>query len=678
VAPILGRALRAEDDVPGAPRVMVISHAMWRGAYGGDATVLGRTLTPHNHGVPYTIVGVMPPGLDVPRGVDFWTPIAPSTTVDGRSWAAVDVVGRLRPGATPDAARAELTGFLQRALGARSPMYAGADATVRGLTEFAIGEVRPALAATSAAAALVLLIACVNVAGLILVRTARRHQELAVRAAIGAGRERLVRQLLSEHAVLALLGGALGAAVAALAVRGFAALAPAELPRVAEVRVDAGLLALATATTALVVLLVGLLPALSGARVSVSDALRQHGRGASGGRGARATRRGLVTLQVALALVVLAGAGLVTRSLARLQAVDLGVATERVAIVQLVAGGALAEGPDAKERMRSTIGQVLARVRAVPGVVDVAPVVLTPFSGTSGWDGLFEVEGVAPGDSARAPWLNMESTSAAYPRATGVALRRGRFLQETDDERAAQVVVLSEGAARRMWPGEDPIGKRVRIPRQQWRTVVGIVADTRYRDLVESRPTIYFPYRQFDQPPGFLLLRASGDAASVLPAVRAAVTEVSPALLAAPNGTMEQLAAGPLARPRLNAALLGAFAVVAVVLTAVGLFGVVASSLAQRARELGVRAALGARPRDLARLALGEGAALATIGVGAGLLAALAGTRVLERVLFEVAPTDPLALGGAVVLLLGVCLAACLVPALRAARVDPVTVLRAE
>jgi predicted permease len=679
VVPVLGRALRPEDDVPGAPRVMVISHALWRRAYGGDSTVLGRTLTPHAQGVPYTIVGVMPPGLDVPRGVEFWTPIAPSTTHEGKSWAVVDVVGRLRPGATPEAARAELTAFVRRALAARSPMYAGVDATVRGLPEFAIGDVRPALAATSAAAALVLLIACVNVAGLVLVRTGRRQQELAVRAALGAGRPRLLRQLLAEHAVLALLGGALGAGVAALAVRGFAALAPAELPRIAEVRVDASLLALATAVTALVVVLVGLLPAAAGARVSVADTLRRHGRGVFGGRGARTARRGLVTLQVALALVILAGAGLVTRSLARLQAVDLGLATERVAIAQLVAGGSLLSvGPDAKARFRHTLDQVLARVRAVPGVVDVAPVVLTPFSGTSGWDGLFEAEGVAPGDSSRAPWLNMESTSAAYARTTGVALRQGRFLLDTDDERAPLVVVLSEGAARRMWPGEDPIGKRVRFPTQPWRTVVGVVADTRYRDLVEPRPTIYFPHRQFDQPPNFLAIRAAADAGAVLPAVRAAVAEVAPDLLVAPSGTLGELAAAPLARPRLNAALLGAFAVVAVVLTAVGLFGVVAASLAQRARELGVRAALGARPRDLARLALREGVGLAVVGVAVGLAAALAGTRVLERVLFEVAPTDPLALGGAVALLLAVCAAACLVPARRAARVDPVTVLRAE
>jgi predicted permease len=678
VVPVLGRTLRPEDDVPGAPRVMVLSHALWQRAYGGDPAVLGRTLTPHAQGMPYTIVGVMPPGLDVPRGVDFWTPIVPSTTNAGTSWAMVDVVGRLRPGATPDAARAELSAFVRGTLAARSPMYAGVDATVRGLPEFAIGDVRPALAATSAAAALVLLIACVNVAGLLLVRTGRRRQELAVRAALGAGRARLARQLLAEHGVLALLGGALGVGVAALAVRGFAALAPAELPRVAEVRVDVALVALASAITAAVVLLVGLLPALAGARVPVADALRRHGRGVFGGRGARTARHGLVALQVALALVVLAGAGLVTRSLARLQAVDLGLATERVAIAQLVAGGALTEGPDAKIRFRNTLDAVLARMRAVPGVVDVAPVVLTPFSGTSGWDGLFEVEGAAPGDSARAPWLNMESTTASYLRATGATLRRGRFLRDTDDERATPVVVLSEGAARRMWPGEDPIGRRVRFPRQQWRTVVGIVADTRYRDLVQARPTIYFPHRQFEQPPNFLAIRTTGDAAAVLPSARAAVAEVAPDLLMAPSGTLGQLAAAPLARPRLNAALLGAFAVVAVVLTAVGLFGVVATSIAQRARELGVRSALGARPRDLARLALAEGVGLAVVGLVVGLAAALAGTRVLTRVLFEIAPTDPLALGGAVALLLAVCAAACLVPARRAARVDPAAVLRAE
>jgi predicted permease len=683
VTPALGRTIRPEDDVPGAPRVLVISHALWQREYGGDPAVLGRTLVPHSYGVPYTIVGVAPSGLDVPRGAEFWAPIAPTTTApDGKSWAYVDVVGRLRPGATPEQARAEFTAFVGRELGAVSPMFADVEGTVRTLPVHVVGDVRPALAAITAAGALVLLIACVNVAGLLLVRTMRRHQELAVRAAVGAGRARLARQLLVEHATLAALGGLLGAGVAALAVRGFAVLAPAELPRVSEVRVDGGLLALATLVTALVVLLVGLVPALGGARVAVADALRQHGRGVFGGRRTRTARRGLVALQVALALVVLAGAGLVTRSLTRLQRVELGVAAESVAVMQLVSGEqVVGPGPDALARKRATIARVLERVRATPGVVDAAPVTLTPFSGTTGWDGLWEVEGRdAPGDSASAPWLNMESTSASYLRTMGVALRQGRFLAESDREEAPEVVVLSEGAARRLWPGEDAIGKRLRLPMPGagWRTVVGVVADTRYRELTDPRPTVYLPYRQFPQPPEFLAVRAAGDPAALVPTLRRAVREAAPDLLLAGGGPMDQLLAAPLARPRLNAALLGAFAAVALVLTAVGLFGVVASGVAQRLREFGVRSALGARPGDLARLALGEGLGLAVVGAGVGVAAALGATRVLASALYEISPSDPLTLVATTALLLLVCAAACLVPARRAARVDPVTALRAE
>lgn len=683
VVPLVGRTLRPEDDVEGAPRVMVIGEGLWRRDFGGDPGVVGRTLVSHTFGTPYTIVGVVPSGLDVPRGAEFWTPVAATTMQGGRSWSAVDVYGRLRPGATAEQARAEYTAFRRARARSATDVAATADlvGTVRTLGTHVVGDVRPALAAVAAAALLVLAIACVNVAGLLLLRTARRHQELAVRAAIGAGAPRLVRQLLVEHGALAVLGGALGAGVAALAVRAFVALAPAELPRLGEVRVDGALLALATLATGAVVLLVGLVPALGAGRVPVADALRRQGRGVFGGRGAGRARRALVAVQVALALVVLAGAGLVTRSLARLQRVELGFAGgESVAVLPLARAAAADEARGGARYVRDRTERLLARVRATPGVVDAATVTNLPFSGTGGWDGLMEAEGRAAADSASMPWLNMESTGASYLRTMGVALLRGRFLADADREGAAPVVVLSASAARRIWPGQDAIGRRLRFAGGDtlWRTVVGVVADTRYRDLVDPRPSIYFPYRQFPQPPEVLAVRTVGDAARLVPALRAAVAEAAPDVLLGGGGTMTSLLGRPLARPRLTAALLSTFAAIALVLTAVGLFGVVAASVAQRDREFGVRSALGARPRELARLALGEGLALAAVGAGVGLAATLGATRLLASSLYEITPTDPPTLAATAALLLAVCAAACLVPARRAARVDPATVLRGE
>jgi predicted permease len=695
VAPALGRTLRPDDDVPGGPGVVVLSHAAWRRHFAGDPRVVGRALWSVERREPYTVVGVMPPGLDFPRGADVWTPLLPYWAPTGQineQLLAVDVVARLAPGTTVAQAAAELTGFFRRDPARAAQGAVDAVGTARTLPVAVVGDARPAFAATAGAAALVLAIACVNVAGLVLVRAARRRRELAVRASVGAGRGRLVGQLVTEHAVLAGAAGVLGAALAAGLVRAFAALAPADLPRVAEVRVDLGLLAAAAAVTAAVVLLVGLLPALGASRVDVADVLRSDSRGASGGRGARRTRRTLVAAQAALAVVVLAGAGLLGRSFARLRAADLGIAADRLALVQLLPPSepGQAPGPAAAERWNATLDGVVARVAALPGVAGVAPVAAAPFAGAGGWDIPAEPEGAAPGDSARRPWLNMEVTTAGFRAVSGVPLLGGRFLSDADREGAPGAVVLSAAAARAMWPdvgmapggAPDVVGRRVRLGGARdplgWRTVVGVVGETRYRDLVAPRPSVYIPYRQFPAAPTLLAVRAAGDPAAVVPAVRRAVTEAAPGVLVTKASTMRQLVDVPLARPRLLAALLAAFAAAALVLTAVGLYAVAAASAAQRGRELGVRAALGARPGDLRRLVLGEGLGVAAAGAAVGLGAALALSRLVGALLFEVAPADPATFALVPALLLAVCAAACLGPARRAARTDPMRTLRAE
>jgi predicted permease len=705
--PVLGRAIGPADDVPGAPRVVVLSDAAWRAHFGADPRVIGRALFAVQQGAPYTVVGVMPPGLDVPRGVEFWTAMAPTAAVGGsmeRSWASVDVVARLAPDVTPEQARAALTAFYGRlarerpSAGGGNSWYDGARATVRTLPEFVTGDVRPAFTALAAAAAVVLLVTCGNVAGLLLVRAARRRRELAVRAAVGAGRGRLLGQLAAEHAVLAAAGGVLGAGLAAALVGAFKRLAPTELPRLTELGVDWRVLAAASAVTGAVALVVGLGPAVLASDVAPLAALggARDASGAGGGRASdRRVRQMLVGTQVALALVVLAAAGLVGRSLARLTALDLGIpARDQLALVELVlpAGGAPGESPAAAAaRWRDQFDAVMARVRATPGVAAVAPAVAAPFAGTAGWDFGVAAEGAAAGDTARRPTLNAESTGPEYLRATGVALLRGRFFTDADRADAPPVAVLSARAARALFPaagptGEDAVGRRVRTA-GVWRTVVGVVGDTRYRDLLAPRATVYFPFRQFDQPPNYLGVRVAGAphgdgdaraAALAATAVRRAAAEAAPGLLVRAAGTVGALAGAPLAGPRLLSAVLGAYALVVVALAVAGLYAVAAGSVAGRRREFGVRAAVGATPRALSGLVLGEGLRVAAAGAAVGLLGALAGGRLLAATLYDVAPADARTLGAAVAALLLVCLVAVWVPARRAASADPARVLRAE
>lgn len=642
VHPLLGRALRPSDDVPGAPVVAVLSHAAWRRDFDGDPRVVGRTIRSVQDPRLYTIVGVMAPGLDYPRGANLWVALRPMWAPNGRldsQHVAVDVLARLAPGGTLQLARDALTASYARAGTRTNALAAGTRGTARLLADTVVGDARRAFTLTAAAAALVLVVACVNVAGLVLVRAERRRRELTVRAAIGAGRGRLVTQLLAEYAILAAVSGALGAGLAAVLVRTFAALAPADLPRVAEVHVDGTLLAAATLATAVVVLFVGLLPAVSAARrVDLADVLRSDVRAGTGGPRAHRGRQALVAAQVALAVVILAAATLLGRSFARLRAVDFGMAADHLALVQLVPPPELlgAAPPRGASAWNALLDRMIERVGTLPGVIGVAPVSTPPFLGSAGWIIRPAAEGVAVADTVRTPWLHMEVTTGDFARAAGVPLLRGRFLTAADREGAPGVVVLSERAARMIWPGADAVGKRVNFGAHDpfgWRTVVGVVGETRWQDLSTPQPAIYIPYRQFEASPTVLLVRATGDPALLLPAVRRAVSEAAPGVTVTAANTIRELTAAPLARPRLLSALLGAFAFAAVALTAVGLFGVVA---------------------------------------------AFAGGRLLGALLYDVRPADPLALGGSAIALLAVCAAASLGPARRASRVDPASALRAE
>jgi predicted permease len=612
--------------------------------------------------------------------VEFWTAFLPTAAVNGsleRSPWAVDLLVRMTPGSTPQRVEAALAGHYESLAASGASQYAGARATSRTVSTMVTGDVRPAFRALAVAGAIVLLVTCANVAGLLLLRASGRRRELAVRMALGAERVRLVRTLARQYGVVAIAGGVMGGVIATAAVRAFAALAPEGLPRIAELGVDWRLFAMLLAVTLVVVLVVALGPALAATRVDPASVLGATHAGVGGGRSEVRVRRLLVGAQVALALAVLAAATLLGRSLGNARSLALGVdAPERLSFVELIpsagwdAGRVSASDPAARRAHWLALqDQILARTAALPGVTGVAPVVHEAYAGTAGWDARLEAEGAAAGDSARRPYLNMEITNEDYLRVTGTALVRGRWIAATDREGAVPVIVLSEGAARALFPGEDAVGRRVKLWAGRTATVVGIVADTRFRELLVARPSFYLPHRQFDGSAPFLAVRTSGEPAAIALSVRGVVTSLAPGLLVQDHGTLRARLAGPLARPRLLAAVMLGYAAVAVLLAVAGLYAVVAQGVATRRREFAVRSALGATPRALWSLVLRDGGRVAIAGVAVGVPLALVGGELLSGVLFEVAPTDPatLALSAGVVLVLA--LAAAAPSAWRAGRV---------
>ncbi|AHG89565.1 permease [Gemmatirosa kalamazoonensis] len=674
--PTLGRLLRPEDHVKGAPPVLVLSYAAWRRDFGGDPRVVGRKLREPYQQTWYTIVGVAPAGLDYPLGTDYWMPLG------GFARSLLSVVARLAPGATPAAARAEYLAFSRRVDEKHPVRFAPVRAEAPLLVDAIGGDARPMLAALTAAVALLLAIACVNVGNLLLLRATGRARELAVRRALGAGPGAVARMLVVESALLGVVGGALGLACATVLLRALVAVAPAKLPRVDVVSLAGAPVAIAAGVTALAVLLFGVAPALVATRGALAALLRHDARSGRESIGRRRVRHALVAVQVALALVTLAGAGLLARSLRRLERQPLGYTPTHLAVLTLATpvpqpgppkvtpGGTIVDWVTLGE-------QLLARLEALPGVVAATPVVVPPFVGTN----VFNVR-LAPADApdplAVSAMMSWEIGGPHYFATLGTPLIRGRGFSATDVENAPPVAVVSESLARRFWGDGDPIGRRLRAPGDTSAvTIIGVAADTRLRSLRDPAMVIYYPWRQ-GYWQGLFAIRTDRDLALVLPSVRRLLHDVDPRIDLWRAQTMDDYLAGPLAQPRLSTVLLSGFGVVALLLAAIGLYGVMASAVREQTREIGVRMTLGATPSRVRGDVLRRALAVAGVGAVAGLAGALVGTRLLASQLYEVTPTDPLALLGACALLLAVALVAAFVPARSATRVDPARALRAE
>ena len=518
VRPVLGRALRRGDDVHGAEPVAVLSYIAWHERFNADPGVVGRQVVTYGEGTVYTIVGVMPEGLDYPQGTDFWAPVVPSMSPDALSLMSFYVIGRLAPGAFPASAANELTTFLQRA--DASSWQGQLHGVATSWPRLVIGDVRPALFAFAAAAGLLLLITCINVANLLVVRGVARVREVAVRSALGATRTQIIRQLFTENILLAIAAGVLGVAVAAGAVRLFVAFGPPDVPRLGEVHLNTMALAGALAITTVTVLLFGLAPAILTSRPELQAVLRSD-TGHSATRRSRIGTEALVAAQLALALLVLAAAGAIARSLINLQRADLSLDPSHLWIGELALQSELLASP---EKQRAMLTQLMPQLEAIPGVRAISPVVAVPFSGAAGWDGKPAAEGQSPEDAAANPMLNMEVVAPGYFTTLGVPVLRGRIFTDQDREDAPRVVVVSQAAAQHYWPGGDPLGKRLIMGADLNRvvTVVGVVPDTRYRDLREARPSIYFPLNQsfFPFAPTSLAIRTDSRSSAPISTIR--------------------------------------------------------------------------------------------------------------------------------------------------------------
>jgi putative ABC transport system permease protein len=683
VRPALGRGFTADDDRPDHWRVVLLSDSLWRRRFGADPAAVGRTIVMNDR--EYRIVGVMPATfepLDAARyyaAAQIWAPIGYDVSMRDacRSCQHLRAFGRLTRGTTIEQATAEMNTIREQMRREHPADYDSGSIAVVPLRDAVTGNVRSALLVLLAAVGVVLLIACANVASLLLARSLSRQRELVLRAVLGAGRARIVRQLLTESAMLSGLGAALGIGLAWFAVQGIAALAPVSLPRMDHVRVDARVLAFTAFVAVLTSVVFGLVPAWRSASAGLQATLAVDSRASIGGR-SRA-RAALVFADLVLALVLLVGAGLMLRTVAALTHASAGFDPTRVLTFQFsLVGKAYAEDPAVVVFQN----RFLEKVGALPGVEGVALAGQIPFGGNGDCWG-FHAKGRMKPNSAEDPCIERYGATPDYLRVMGIPLRAGRFFTNEDLTNSQPVIVVSESTARSIWGTEDPIGAEVRIgsaDQGAWRRVIGVAADTHHEDLT-APPTaaMYTPQTQLTD--SFLVAvvkSATSDPASLAAPARAVLRELDPAIPVYDVATMEARLSRAAGQRRFVMRLLSGFACLAMLLAGIGLYGVVAHSVAQRTREVGVRVALGAQRRDILRLVLGQGVGLVAAGVVGGLAAAIVSSRYLGTLVFRVSPVDPPTLAGAAGLLMVVALLAHVVPVRRALRIDPASALRHE
>jgi putative ABC transport system permease protein len=684
VSAVAGRTFHADEDRAGGAPVVLLSYGLWQRRFGGAPDTVGRSITLDSH--PYTIVGILPQGFELLQPADVFLPFTPwaQTLPDDRNWhPGIIAVGRLKPGVTREQARTEMVGITKR-LEEQYPIYnTGTSADVVGLQDRLVQNVRPALLLLLGAVGFVLLIACVNVANLLLARAASRSREVAIRTSMGASRWRIVRGLLTESVLISVIGGACGLMVASASLGPLLRLAEGSVPQVFTVSLDRSVLLFTFLVSVITGLIFGIVPALRTTKLDLRETLNEGSRGSTSGLGQHRLRGVLVATEIALAMLLLIGSGLLLRSFSRLQEVSPGFRPDHL----LVADLPLSQNAYAKPEQRfQFFDRVIERASALPGVRSVGAASFLPVSGGGGLIN-FNIEGRPPKTPHDYLAAGYRTITPQYMETLNVPLLQGRNIAIGDTEKAPAVVVINATMARTYFPGENPLGKRMQIgatPDKDvpYMEIVGVVGDVHQGLDSDPKAEMYLPYKQADALlPVFqlsIVLRTAGEPHAQAAALRSALGEIDPNQPLVKIRTMDENMAASVTEPRFRTWLIGIFAGLALVLAAVGIYGVMSYSVTQRTNEIGIRVTLGAQANDVFRIVVGEGMRLALLGVAVGVVAALISTRVLRTFLYGISAVDPVTFVATALLLTMVAVAASYFPARRATRVDPMVALRHE
>jgi putative ABC transport system permease protein len=683
--PLLGRTFLPEEDREGAGHVVILGHGFWKRRFNSDRGIVGKSLTLNNQN--YTVVGVMPGTFQFPVGfgylgkvindpIELYVPLAATAAESHRGTYSFFAIGRLKSGVSIDQARAEMTAIERRLEQQYPDGNSGIGISLIPTQEQTVKEIRPALLVLLGAVVFMLLIACANIANLLLARAAARQKEIAIRTALGSNRLRIVRLLLTESLMLSLAGGCLGFLLAYWGTDLLVALAPDNVPRLNEVGVDARVFVFTLAVSLLTGLLFGLVPAMHAARPNLNEGLKEGSKGSVGSAAGKRTRNLLVAVEVALSMVLLIGAGLMIKSFVRLQQTNLGFNTDHVLTVDFT----LSSSRYPEERQQAAFfQQALDRIQSLSGVQSAGATTALPLTlSLSGSD--FRIEGRPEPEAGKEMIIDTSSVSPGYFSTLGISLLKGRDFSDRDNSDAPQAAIINNDLARIYFPGEDPIAKRITFDDgESWLSIVGIVADTKRLGLdTTARPEAYFSYLQVPSPRMSLVVRTATEPLSLVGAVKNQIQTIDKDLPLGESKTMQQVLSDSTSGRRFNLILLTAFATVALILALVGIYGVMSYAVTQRTHEIGIRVAIGAQSRDVFRMVVGEGMILALIGIAIGLVGAFALTRLMTSMLFAVEPTDPATFITIAALLTAVTLLACYIPGRRATKVDPLVALRYE